>query len=236
MKICLLLCVALVAWPISPDKARGQECGLRWDGVATNATGNALATITVDSSEVPELASFGRQAGRLCVEWYPRICERLASEGFKPPKSVQISLRKDMKGVAATSGNVIHIAADYVKGHTNDLGMVIHELTHVVQSYPPGGPGWLVEGIADYIRLSHFEPNVPAPRIDPDRASYRDAYKTTAVFLAWIEKNHDRKIVQKLNHALRAKNYREGQFQEATGQNLEELWLNFTQSLRKNGL
>ena len=234
MKICLILWFALVAGAISPAKAVGQECGLRWDGVATNATGNALATITVDSSEVPELAAFGRQAGRLCVEWYPRICERLASEGFKPPKSVQISLRKEMKGVAATGGNVIHLAADYVKGHTNDLGMVIHELTHVVQSYPPGGPGWLVEGIADYIRLSYFEPKVPVPRIDPERASYRDAYKTTAVFLAWIEKNHDRQIVQKLNRALRKQNYREGLFQESTGQNLDALWQGFVQSLRKN--
>ncbi len=233
MKTTLLLLLVLLAWSVSSTEPATTKPGIGV-GFAHYSHAKVLATIIIDSSEVPELAEWGKQAGKLCAEWYPKICELLANEGFTPPASVQLHFRKDMKGVAATGGNVIHIAADYVKGHTNDFGMVIHELTHVAQSYPPGGPGWLVEGIADYIRLSHFEPQAPLPRIDPDRASYRDAYKTTAIFLAWIEKNHDRQIVKKLNRALREKSFKLELFQEYTDKNLDDLWQDFTQSLRKN--
>lgn len=59
----------------------------------------------------------------------------------------------------------MHIAADWVKSQPNDFGMVVHELTHLVQRYPPGSPGWLVEGIADYIRAKYFEPLIPLPAI-----------------------------------------------------------------------
>ena len=233
MKTSLLL-IGLVAWHVSAADTAPAKREIPWREIATDAHGQTLATITVDTSEAPELADWGMRAGKLCVAWYPKICDLLASEGFTPPKSVQLRFRKDMKGVAATSGNVIDIAADYVKGHPDDFGMVVHELTHVAQSYPPGGPGWLVEGIADYIRLSHFEPQFPLPRIDLDRASYRDAYKTTAIFLAWIEKNHDRQTVKKLNRALREKSFKAELFREYTGKSLDELWQSFTQSLRKN--
>ncbi|MBI3877013.1 MAG: DUF3472 domain-containing protein [Verrucomicrobia bacterium] len=189
--------------------------------------------ITVDTSEVPELAEWGLKAGKLCEEWHPRISALLASEGFTPPSAVRIVFKKDMKGVAATSGAKISVAADFVKGHTNDFGMIIHELTHVVQSYPPSRAGWLVEGIADYIRLFHFEPNAPRPRINPDKASYRDAYKTAAMFLAWAQERHDKELVKKLNQSLREKKYRDELFKEFTGKTLDELWNEFTESLRK---
>ncbi len=203
-----------------------------WTGSATNAQGTVLAKIVVEAHETPDLADWAKRAGLLCADWYPKVLALLASEGFTPPDQVTLRLRADMKGVAAASGNVINFAAGYVRGHTNDWGMVVHELTHVVQSYPPGGPGWLVEGIADYIRLSHFEPGAPKPRINPDKASYRDAYKTTAIFLAWVEKQHDAKLVSKLNAALRQRKYSHELFKDATGRTLDELWSDFTADLR----
>ena len=33
----------------------------------------------------------------------------------------------------------------------------IHELCHVVQSYPNGNPLWVTEGIADYVRWAIYE-------------------------------------------------------------------------------
>ncbi|MEO6034409.1 MAG: basic secretory protein-like protein, partial [Verrucomicrobiota bacterium] len=160
-----------------------------WSGVAVKE----LARITVDCSEVPELKQWAQHAGELCVEWYPKICDLLPSDGFVPPKLVRLKFEKDMDGVASTSRDVINISANYVKNHTDDFGMVIHELTHVAQDYGRRrNPGWLVEGVADYIRIVHFEPNARRPRLDPDKIKYTDAYKTTAIFLEWIEKTHDR--------------------------------------------
>jgi hypothetical protein len=113
--------------------------------------------------------------------------------------------------------------------------MIIHELTHVVQAYRQrGNPGWLVEGVADYVRLTHFEPEARRPRINPDRASYRDAYKTTAIFLEWAEKKYDAALVKKLNAAMREGHYKPELFQEYTGKALDDLWAEFCDTLRKS--
>jgi hypothetical protein len=203
-----------------------------WSGPATNRFGAVIATIRVDTTETPDLADWGRHAGELCAQWYGRIAEMLPSEGFTPTAKVTLVFRDKMGGVAGTSRDRIAISARYVRGHTDDFGMVIHELTHVVQAYPPGGPGWLVDGIADYIRIVRFEPRARRPRIDPDKANYTDAYKTTAVFLEWLEKEHHPALVQKLNDALRQGRYQDGLFRELLGKDVGELWADFTATLR----
>ncbi len=193
-----------------------------------------VARVRVDTSEVPELAPWAREAKDLCEGWYPIIARLLPSDGdgYTPPNTVDLVFKKDMKGIAFASGATITLAADYVKAHPDDFGMVVHELTHVLQGYPPSRAGWLVEGIADHVRIVHFEPNAPRPRIDPDRASYRDAYKTTAMFLEWVEHQHDRQLVRRLNGDLRAGTYEDARFQEYTGKPLDDLWEEFRNSLR----
>jgi hypothetical protein len=204
-----------------------------WTGTATNSQGQTILTITVDTSQSPDLDDWGRRAGELCAIWYPKICDLLASDGFTPPKTVRLRFR-DGRGVAATGGGTIRINSVYVRAATNDFGMVIHELTHVVQSYHRGNvPGWLTEGIADYIRLTHYEPQARRPRINPDKASYTDAYKTTAIFLEWAEKTHDPQLVKQLNTAAREGKYRAQLFKDYTGKTVDELWAEFTDTLRR---
>jgi len=113
--------------------------------------------------------------------------------------------------------------------------MVVHELTHVIQSYPNSDAGWLVEGIADYVRFFHFEPKTKLGPIDPARESYRDGYRTTAVFLAWIERTHDKAIVRKLNDALRKSEYRYDLFKKHTGKSLDRLWADFLEDESSKG-
>jgi len=191
----------------------------------------ATVHIEVDTSQAPDLAEWGQKAKAIGEEWYPRIAEYLKTDGFTPPHEVKITF-KPMRGVAGTSNDHIVVSSDYVRHHPQDFGMIIHELTHVVQSYPPARAGWLVEGIADYVRFWRFEPNAPRPPIDPDKASYRDAYKTAAAFLAWIAEKHDPQIVQQLNESLRKGRYQDSLFKEYTGKDLAELWKEFTESLR----
>ena len=95
----------------------------------------------------------------------------LPSDGFRPPTAIVLVFKKDMKGVAFTSGHQITIAADWVRRHPEDKGMVVHELVHIIQSYPPTRSGWLVEGIADWVRFFKFEPETklapPDPKVPP---------------------------------------------------------------------
>ena len=190
----------------------------------------APAKISIDVSESPELEPWANEAKKLVEAWHPRIAGLLPSEGFSPPTEIKLVFRKDMKGVAATSGATISIAANWVKLHPDDYGMVVYELTHVIQAYPKADAGWLVEGIADYVRLYHFEPQAKLGGIDPSRQSYRDGYRTTAMFLAWIESTHDKDIVRKLNEALRMSRYRYDLFHQCTGKSLDRLWADFLES------
>jgi Peptidase of plants and bacteria len=191
--------------------------------------------VEVDTSEVPDLKDWGDKAKALVEKWHPIIADLLKTDGFTPPFQVKIVFKKEMKGVAFTSGNTITIAADWIKKQPDDYGMVVHELTHVVQSYPrtKREDGWLVEGIADYVRFYKYEPNTKlGPVINPD-ATYRLGYRAAARFLAWIEKTHDKEIVSKLNQALRKSEYKDKLFKDVTGMSLDDLWAEFLKSEKK---
>jgi basic secretory peptidase family protein len=181
-------------------------------------------------SQVPDLQPWGHAAEALCQVWYPKIVAILHSDDrVRPlPAVVKLYFEKEMKGVAYSTGGEIHIAADWVRSHPNDFGMVIHELTHLVQRYPRSrGAGWLVEGIADYVRLGYFEPLVARPHIDFTRAKYTDSYKTTAAFLLWLEAKYGTDLVPRLNAALRAGNHSDALFKELTGMEVSALWSDF---------
>jgi hypothetical protein len=185
--------------------------------------------VKIDTRETPELADWAAKAKTLVEEWHPKIAARLASDGYTPPGEVTIVFKKDMRGVAATSGQKISVSAKWVTEHPDDFGMIIHEYVHVVQSYPKYDPVWLVEGIADYIRYHVMEP-ANAPRFDARRQRYTDGYGVTAAFLAWGEKKYDKDLVSKLNVALREKKYKEEMWKESTGKTLDELWKEFVES------
>jgi hypothetical protein len=195
------------------------------------AAAKVKVTVTVDTTEVPDLAPWADRAKRLCEQWYPKIAALLASDGYTPPERVRLVFKKDMKGVAGTAGTTILIASSWVERHPEDLGMVIHELTHVVQSYPSYRAGWLVEGIADHVRFITYEPDHSQPPIDPEKASYREGYRTTFRFLDWIVRTHDKHLIAQLNTALRQGHYKDDLFKDRTGKTLDELWKEFLATL-----
>jgi hypothetical protein len=190
--------------------------------------------VQVDASEAPDAEPWGAKAKALVEKWQPIIADLLKSDGFTPPSEVKIVFKNDIKVPAYASGNTITIDADWIKKHPDDYGMVVHELTHIVQSYPRSkrNDGWLVEGIADYVRFFKYEPETKIGPIG-SRASYRNGYRTTAKFLDWIEKTHDKEMVAKLNKALRKSEYKDELFKEATGKSLDDLWAEFLESQKK---
>jgi hypothetical protein len=237
MKASIALLLALCVSTLARADTSGEtpkKADEVWTGKTVDARGIGV-TVTFDTSEAPDLKEWGEKAGKVAADWYPKIDKLLESPGFSPPKSVEIRFRKDYHGLAMTIASTITIQPDWVRKHPDDIGMVVHELTHVVQSYRHRGntPGWLVEGIADYIRIVKYEPGVRRPRLNPDKAKYTDAYKTTAIFLEWTEKQYDPNLVKKLNAALRAGSYKEAMWKDATGKSLDDLWTEFADSLRK---
>ncbi len=182
--------------------------------------------IAVDVSQVPELKEWAEKAKVLCEEWYPRTSDFLATPGFTPPGEFKIIFEKDKKGVADTSGAVIRVAADWVKKNPGDWGMIVHEMVHVVQSYPGGCPGWVTEGVADYVRYFQYEKKAVSPK-ERRGKSYKESYRTAASFLAWVTEKHDKEIVKKLNAAGRAGKYKDDLFKDAAGKDLDALWKDY---------
>ncbi len=173
---------------------------------------------------------WGRHAEGLAAAWYPILCRLLATDDWTPPRTIRLVMKKELAAPGVTSGDTIQVSSKWVAEHPDDFGLVIHELTHVVQAYPNRGdkPGWLVEGIADYIRYWRFEPERPHSPPGP-QASYRDGYGTTGDFLAWLVHKHDHRIVHRLDSALRKGQFREAIFQETTGKDLDTLWNEYRQ-------
>ncbi|HEX4589872.1 MAG TPA: basic secretory protein-like protein, partial [Gemmataceae bacterium] len=104
-------------------------------------------------SDDPEMTDWVMKAARICEREYDMICEELKSDGFKPRVEFTMDLTNDYRGVAATGGGQVTGSVSYFRAHKDDFGAMVHETVHVVQQYRGrGNPGWLVEGIADYIR------------------------------------------------------------------------------------
>ena len=128
---------------------------------------------------------FSSLAETLCREWYPKINSALfGPDSPLPFRDVTVIFERSIvagKGAlskiaipAFTRGGVIRINSTYVaelhESDPNDYaGMLVHELTHVVQHNPAKNisSSGLTEGIADYVRHKYMEKDIePGVRLD----------------------------------------------------------------------
>ncbi len=137
-------------------------------------------------------------------------------------------------GVAATSDGIVRFNPQWFHKHPEDIDVVTHEVMHIVQAYGGNsGPGWLTEGIADYVRYVFGVDNAGAHWSMPDyntKQSYTNAYRITARFLVWIEKNKHAGMVKELDSAMRSKTYTPDIWKQLTGKALDELWAEYGQN------
>lgn len=213
-------CVVLM---LAAAGARGQEPG--------------ALKIEVNLAKAPGLEDWGRKAGELVAQEIGGIESFLAGEGYTRPGRITLVFDDQMKGVAHTSGDVITISGQWVRAHPDDWGMVVHELVHVVQQYRRRGerPGWLVEGIADYVRYYRYEPGSPRGRFDPDRSDYRRGYQPAAGLLDYVSRTYDPQAAAKLNDAMRRGTYTGELIRTLAGKDFDALWVEFKASRKGPG-
>lgn len=149
-------------------------------------------------------------------------------------KEVIFFIDPQYKGVAATAGNIVRFNPSWFHSNPEDIDVVTHEVMHIIQSYPGGaGPGWLTEGIADYVRFKMGVNNESAHWTLPNYSatqSYKNAYRVTARFLVWLEKNKKTGIVQQLDAAMRTHKYEAQIWKQLTGKTVDELWSEYAQN------
>ncbi len=207
-------------------------------GKETVQAADGACEILLDTSETPDLSEWAHaQLAPMVKEWYPKIVKLLPSDGFEAPKTLSIRFSKTMQGVAATGGTRITCGAGWFRQNLKGeaLGAVFHEMVHVVQRYGrvardnPNAvrpPGWLVEGIPDYIRWYTFEPQSHGAEItrrNIARARYDASYRISANFLNWVVEKYDKDLIAPLNAALRQGQYTTDLWKQRTGHTVEEL-------------
>ena len=180
--------------------------------------------------QVEELRDWAAEVRILMMTWYPYLAELMRSDGFVPTRRIDLSV-VDEKGIAWTSGGRVWCTKGWFTKHPDDTGALIHEEAHVLAAYPGGSPGWLVEGIADWVRWWNYEPLDHRPRIGPG-GSYRDAYQRTGQFLDWLEQHRAPGTVMKLNAACRRGEYDDSLWERYTGLGVDALWDEYQAALQ----
>ena len=189
--------------------------------------------IVVDVTDAPEMKDWADKAARTCERWYGHINEQLKSDGYKPIHLIRMNLKNDIKVPAMAGGGRITGSVKWFKDHPDDVGAMIHETVHIVQRYHSRkNPGWLVEGVADYIRFFQYEPG-NIGRLNTKTARFDGNYRVSARFLAYVSDKYDKDLVLKLNKAMREGSYSEDLFKEYTGKTLPELDEEWRASLQK---
>lgn len=166
------------------------------------------------------------------IETFFIVYPKLAKEyNRKTQKEVTFFVDTAYKGVAATSSGTVVFSPAWMKLHPEDIDVVTHEVMHIVQNYGrSNGPGWLTEGIADYARYKFGVDNAGAkwalPALQPTH-TYKNSYRVTARFFAWIENKVKSGTIKSLDKSLRNHTYKEEAWKDLTGKNLNELWTDY---------
>ncbi len=151
--------------------------------------------------EVP----IARQASltTLATTYLPKIHEALGVPQHNAPIHLTFA-PEPAQYPGATYGRMIELSESYMLRHPEDIGMILHEFVHVVQAYPEGTtPGWVTEGIADYLRDYILLPS-PTRHTPPARADYRRGYTHAATLLDYIIQTRHHGDWKALIHPLNA--------------------------------
>jgi hypothetical protein len=198
---------------------------IKFDSNPPTAVFKYPVEIALDVSDVPQMKEWGQKVVGICEAAYPMINDELASDGYKPATLISLTLQKDYRGigVAQVNGTRITASAEFFRDHPADVGAFVHETAHIVQGYRlPNTPGWLVEGIADYIRYFKYEPG-KLGRLSPNRAKYDGSYGVSAAFLDYVTRKYDKELVKKVNKALREGEYTDDLWKKLTKKTVQEL-------------
>lgn len=168
---------------------------------------------------------FKKKLGDAYFMQYPKLIDKYNQNS---PKTVRFVVDKNYNGVAyASDGNKIVFGPAWFAKNPEDLDVVTHELMHIVQAYKGNVPGWVTEGIADYVRATEGFNNVKSGWTMPDLKpthNYTDAYRITARFLLWVTQKYQNDFVVKLDDIARNNKYTADFWKLTVGKTVDELW------------
>lgn len=188
-------------------------------------------TITYTNQDPTLDPKFEEEFKSIINEVYPKMMNDFNKDA-RTDLAIKIDTAYD--GVAYAHNGQVVVASQWLHKKPEDTDLMTHEVMHIIQSYPNNaGPGWLTEGIADYVRYKYGVDNEKAGwSLTPfnEKQHYTNAYRITARFLVWISQNYDENLVPKMDKNLRAKTYTDELWKEYTGHTVDELWEEYSKN------
>ncbi len=156
---------------------------------------------------------------------YPQLFARFNTSA---PQTVYLDIR-DIDPPAYAGGDRITVKRQWMLDYPHDTDIMVHEGMHIIQAYSFGNvPGWLTEGIADFVRneygLSNLGWSLQQYRYGQH---YSNGYGVAASFLQWIDANYaggGSSRVDQLNQLLRNGQYTNDIWAQWTGYDVDHLW------------
>lgn len=205
--------------------------------------GKLQVNLTVRASSPEEqtrLGKYSRLAQAKVEDAFPKILKILDYTG-RGLTTVQIIVANDLQvtdgKIAWTNtrwdpNNVFgDICVPASSANPADLGMIVHELMHVIQVGYNNCPSWLIEGIADYVRYYWFDPPSRRPRAGK-ASNAQDGYGTTAEFLDWTAHRYQPNLLRMLDQGFRSGQSMDQIFVAATRKSLDQLNTEWKKTLR----
>lgn len=220
MKKPALLLTAALGLLAAPALAQSRPAPLGRDSLTRR--GYTLVFVNKDSAFSPVTKQ------RMTAAFF-QVCPQEAKRfNSQTRRRVVFVINPAYAGVAATDHGIVAYSPQWLREHPEDIDVVTHEVTHLVQAYPPGSaPGGLTEGLADYARYVYGAHNqagnwkLPAYQAGQ---RYTSSYRVMARFLVWLEQHGHPRVVNALDAAARTRTYSPALWPPQTGQTLEELW------------
>jgi hypothetical protein len=185
----------------------------------------------VDATRAPDLMGVADKLASTCQAVFPKIENILHPTTYIPPTHVYLL---NFNGPSYEEAGNVYLNIDYFRANPNDVGVLVHELTHVVQNYP-SGPQWVSEGLADYVRFDLGYATADYGFGCDQFSDYASGYNCSATFLNYVQKNYDQNIIKELDSAMGYGQYSDQLFLDKTGWSLPQLYANCLKADCKGG-
>jgi hypothetical protein len=191
--------------------------------------------VLLDASLAPDLTSWANEHVLPEVRaWYPKIADLILYPDESPRQSFTIKFDPRVSTAAADWQNgIIMVNPGHARSNPQDLGVFIHEFTHIIQAYPGLSRGWVVEGMADWAREYIYKDRAPiVPKLTD---SYIQGYSQGSLLLEYFRQRINPDSVRKANHALRNEIYHDKLLtQRSSASSVDAVWLRMLNASGQN--
>ena len=168
---------------------------------------SAVPTVTVQRNGLSGLDTYAANATETLKVWYPKAVDMIVGGAYNTPTNITVNVVSSSSVECATyryagwvtGGSVFNVCYNYVQSEPNDMSLVVHEVTHIIQNLV-GGSHMTIEGTASWVSdrsTGYIQPKPTWPAI------YDNGYGIGSYFFSWLATTYNQpNIVRDINIAV----------------------------------